>query len=971
MTDAFISYCRRDKEFVKQLYEAFCDAKREVWVDWENIPLNSDWRDEIYRGIEAADNFVFVLSPDSVASQVCREEIDHAVANNKRLVPLVYKEVAYDEVHPELAKLNWIFFHDSSETFEAAFPKLLSTLDTDLDHVKAHTRLQKRALEWDSKKRNSSYVLRGDDLKQAEQWLGIAEGKDPKPTPVQTQYVLASGQEKSRRQKVAMTGVVTGLVVTLVLAAVAVKERAEAVQQRNLAQEQNVRALVALSQARRFTDDDLEALQFAVQAASNLTKHQSFPDDLQEQTFETLRDSVYNVQEKNRFNGHQDQINRIRYAPNGEFIASASDDSTVRIWNIDGSIKHLLEHDDNVRGVDVFPNSDRIVSTSQDGTAKIWQVETGERLHTLEHNASVRSARVHPEEDYIVTGDVDGRVWIWDTEGTLKASFVAHQGDVNDIIFSLDGSTLFTSGHDTLVKQWSLGELVGRNGDGSDEMISEDFEGQVFMTEGTDLREIVNIRENPLAQDQPLTPIQVFAGHSDKVWDLDVSLDGNYIASASSDNTVIIWQLDGQPHQTLRAHSNWVRSVSFAPDGTTLVTGSDDDTVRLWNLQGILLRTFSGHDASVRTVQFAPDGTTIASGSDDATVRLRSIEGAVVEILQGHRAGVKGVRFSPDDLIGSVADTTLNIWQEDGAQLLQTVEYSAGMRGSHFTIDGQFVITASYDSTLQLWDLPALLNGEGQEPLRLFEGHDATVKNFSVSDDGELMASAGAERRLILWRLSDGEILQQFDEVHESEATDVGFLPDNQGLVSVGGGGRIKVWSFEGELLQEFQAHDGWINALSVSPDGQYLATSSGDRTIRIWRWQEGRVDPTPVAVLEGHTDWVWDVEFNRDSQLLASAGKDNTVRLWDIQGNLLKTLSAHQNWVRALDFSTDGEKLISASADRTLILWELDSLEEMRESIEEVEMGTLISLGCDWLRNYLTTNPTLKDSDRVMCPGL
>lgn len=970
MTDAFISYCRRDKEFVQKLYQSFCDAKREVWVDWENIPLNSDWRDEIYRGIEAADNFIFVLSPDSVASQVCREEVDHAVANNKRLVPIVYKEVSYDQVHPELAKLNWIFFYDDPETFAGAFPKLLSTLDTDLDHVKAHTRLQKRALEWDSKNRNPSYALRGDDLKQAEQWLGIAEGKDPKPTPLQTQYVLASGQEQSKRQKATLTGVAAGLVVTLILAVVAVKERAEAVQQRNLAREQNVRALVALSEARKFTDDDLEALQFAVQAASNLDSGQNFPADLKAQTFESLRDAVYNVQEKNRFNGHQDQINRIRYAPNGEFIVSASDDSTVRVWNIDGSVKHVLEHDDNVRQVSVFPDSDRVISTSQDETAKIWDVEGGQLLHTLNHNASVRSARVHPNQDYIVTGDIDGRVWLWDADGSLKASFMAHQGDVNDIIFNADGSTMFTSGHDTFVKQWSFTELLTASGE-TEGITSDDIDDEAVTADTLEISEIVNVRENSLAQDQPLTPIQVFAGHSDKVWDLDISLDENYIASASSDNTVIIWQLDGQPYQTLRAHSNWVRSVSFAPDGKTLVTGSDDDTVRLWNLQGILLKTFSGHDASVRSVQFSPDGNTIASGSDDATVRLRSIEGAVVEILQGHRAGVKGVRFSPNSLIGSVADTTLNIWQEDGAQLLQTVEYISGMRSSHFTTDGRFIITASYDGTLQLWDLPALLNGEGREPLRLFEGHEATVKNFAVSDNGELMASAGAERRLILWRLSDGAVLQQFDEVHESEATDVGFLPDNQGLVSVGGGGQVKVWSFEGQLLQEFQAHKGWINALSLSPNGQYLATASGDKTIRVWKWQDGQFDTTPVAILEGHADWVWDVAFHRDSEMLASAGKDNTVRLWDLEGSLLQTLSGHQNWVRALDFSTDGEKLISASADRTLILWDIDPLEEMRESIEELEVGALMSLGCDWLDDYLSTNPTIGESDRSMCPGL
>lgn len=145
--------------------------------------LNSDWRDEIYRGIEGADNFIFVLSPDSVASQVCREEVDYAVVNNKRLVPIVHKEVSYDEVHPELAKLNWIFFYDDPETFEGAFPKLLSTLDTDLDHVKAHTRLQKRALEWDSKKRNPSYALREMTSNKPSTGWGWVKVRTPNPLP--------------------------------------------------------------------------------------------------------------------------------------------------------------------------------------------------------------------------------------------------------------------------------------------------------------------------------------------------------------------------------------------------------------------------------------------------------------------------------------------------------------------------------------------------------------------------------------------------------------------------------------------------------------------------------------------------------------------------------------------------------------------------------------------------------------------
>ena len=89
MAEVFISYSRKDKDFARKLGDTLRAHEREAWVDWKDIPLTADWQQEIFRNIEAADNFIFIISPESVASANCKREIDHAFANNKRMVPLL------------------------------------------------------------------------------------------------------------------------------------------------------------------------------------------------------------------------------------------------------------------------------------------------------------------------------------------------------------------------------------------------------------------------------------------------------------------------------------------------------------------------------------------------------------------------------------------------------------------------------------------------------------------------------------------------------------------------------------------------------------------------------------------------------------------------------------------------------------------------------------------------------------------
>jgi len=189
---------------VRRLYEALKRRDREAWVDWEDIRPTEEFMQAIYGAIEGADTFISVLTPDSIASIPCGLETAHAASHNKRMVPVVAREVNADTVPEALAKLNWIFCRDGDD-FEKATDTLFSALDTDLNWVHAHTRLLTRAIEWEANGRNNSFGLRGEDLRSAERWLAEAGAqKERQPTALQTEYIITSRKAAARRQRITL-----------------------------------------------------------------------------------------------------------------------------------------------------------------------------------------------------------------------------------------------------------------------------------------------------------------------------------------------------------------------------------------------------------------------------------------------------------------------------------------------------------------------------------------------------------------------------------------------------------------------------------------------------------------------------------------------------------------------------------------------------------------------------------------------
>lgn len=189
----FISYSRKDVEFVRQLYQGLVQSGIAAWVDWKGIPPAADWWAEIEEAIRNADTFLFVITPDSLLSEICQREIVTAVNYHKRFLPILHRDITQqDSIPSAIARHNWLFMRRLEEIAQR-LPNLVQTINTDLERTHLHTRLLARAIEWERSGRDASFTLRGVELERAELWLAeIEPSAEPHPTRLHREYIHAA-----------------------------------------------------------------------------------------------------------------------------------------------------------------------------------------------------------------------------------------------------------------------------------------------------------------------------------------------------------------------------------------------------------------------------------------------------------------------------------------------------------------------------------------------------------------------------------------------------------------------------------------------------------------------------------------------------------------------------------------------------------------------------------------------------------
>ncbi|KAJ6092101.1 NACHT and WD40 domain protein [Penicillium canescens] len=424
----------------------------------------------------------------------------------------------------------------------------------------------------------------------------------------------------------------------------------------------------------------------------------------------------------------------------------------------------------------------------------------------------------------------------------------------------------------------------------------------------------------PDVEDTWNAELQILEGHSDWVFSVAFSLDGQIIASGSSDNTIRLWDpVTGILQQTLEGHSDWVRSVAFSPDGRVLASASSDHTIRLWDsATGTLQQTLEGHLGSVWSVAFSTDGQLLASGSFDQTIRLWDpVTGALQRTLEGPLGSVWSVAFSPDGqvLASASRDNTVRLWDPITGALQRTLEGHLGSVWSvAFSPDGRILASGSSDQTIRLWNPTT---GTLQKTL---EGHREWLRSVTFSHDSRILASSDNEQIIRLWDSATGTLLQKL-KGHSNSVWSLAFSPNCQLLASGSYDQTVRLWdSAIIGLQQTLESHSGRLRSVTFSPDGRLLASSSDDYTVRLW-------DPITGDLqwnLRGHSGSVLLVAFSPNSQILASGSVDQTVRLWDsATGDLRQILEGHFDWPRSIVFSPNGQMLASSSDDQTVRLWD------------------------------------------------
>jgi WD40 repeat protein/energy-coupling factor transporter ATP-binding protein EcfA2 len=770
--------------------------------------------------------------------------------------------------------------------------------------------------QWENSGKDNGGLLRGKPLFDAEVWLQQSShliGKDERDF-INSSLELRDKERKAKNnaRKRTIIGLTLGLILSIFLAGIAFFQRQQAEYQRKKAESNELDSLSQSAKVSLNSGKQIQALTTTLLTTITKLKQVDLDRDNRTKILGSVLEDLQQIRQYNQLSGHEDTVTSVNYSSNGELIASASQDKTIKIWHSNGKLlQTLTAHQDGVFKVFFSDDNQFMIAASFDNTVTLWRYNSeSSRFEKrpflrIKEPDGLWSVGLSNNKQIIATGNKNGFVKIWNIKGQLIKTIPAHNQKIWSLDFSSDNKYFTTASADKTIKIW-------------------DLSGKLLKT---------------------------LSGHADEVLTVKISPDSKQIVSGSRDGKVKLWDVTGKPLHTFidgsNAHSDEVLDVRWSADGKLIASASEDDTVKIWNVkQRQLINTFKGHGGKASEVSFNPIlgefGTTIATASKDKTIKFWRLNG-ILPTFTGN-----SVSHSPDGKIIAVAHQGKITFRDNDGNLLNS--FKTNHQEIHkiiFNPDGRQIATLDNSGKISIWNLEGKL-------LKTWQGYDTVnnpnnqlsepVQDISFSPDGKILATVGiVEKQVKLWNLS-GTILKSWD-IDDNWVTSIKFSPDAKNI-AVSGDKKIKIWNIKGDLLHTLKSHQNNVADVSFSQDGKYIATAGNDKTVKLWNSRNGNF----LKSLE-HQDNVYSVRFNPNNRQLISAS-GNKIYFWNLEGDLLYKLSGNKDMLSEINFNSDGTILTSVDIEK-VTLWKLN--------LNDLKQQT-----CQWLDDYFVTHSDDKKKDNV-----
>jgi WD40 repeat protein len=644
--------------------------------------------------------------------------------------------------------------------------------------------------------------------------------------------------------------------------------------------------------------------------------------------------------------GHQGAITSINFDHDGKLVITTSEDGTARLWSAKTgqALRTLNGHIGPVNSAAFSHDGKLVVTASWDKTARLWDAETGKALRALEgHTEQITNAAFSPDREFIVTTSKPNtaslrntkeaaRVWRTET-GELVTMLSGHDRWINGAAFSPNGRWIVTASDDLTARIWdaqtgkSLVELR-HTGEVTSACFSHD--GKLVVTASKDnTARVWEVKQVTEAGTSDLTVrlLNTFT-HNQAVNSAVFSPDGQTVATASEDTTARLWASRGFKTAEFRAEKDPLTGAAFSIDGQHILTTSTNGAPQVWNYETReKVADLPGHLSHVRNVAASPNGRFIViAAGDSPKVQVRLLSGRVVASLEGHTRPVVSLAFNFDGslMVTASKDGTARVWRTEQwpvstmepaklRSLAVLSDHLGTVNDAEFSPKGQYVVTASDDYTLRVW------NVTGGKPRAILKGHGHRVKQARFSPDGKLIASASLDGTVRVWNAVTGGLVAKHP--HPQEVNSVAFNPESDRLVTSSMDSLVRIWDARStRSLGVLQGHAGAVYSAEFSQDGELIVTAGKDRTARVWKMDSRSL----LATLSGHTGQVNRAAFSSDSKSVVTASNDRTARVWEAStGRVLAELRGHTDRVSDAVFIQDGRYVLTASDDGAARIWD------------------------------------------------